>query len=56
MSDNQKHIVMFENWCAKCKDAKTPEIEEPCNTCMTQNYNDNSRIPVSYEGPRPNDK
>lgn len=49
----QNKMVTFEKYCKKCSHYKTPEVEEPCNTCMTQNYNENSECPVSYDGPRP---
>lgn len=53
MSDIQKKMVEFGNWCKKCKFYGVPDTEDPCNYCMTQNYNDNSHIPVNYDGPRP---
>ena len=56
MSDIQKKMVKFKGRCQECKNWKTPEVEEPCNTCMTANYNDNSDYPVNYDGPRPGDK
>lgn len=52
MSDIQKKIVDFTN-CKKCSNYEIPDVEEPCNTCMTANYNDNSEYPVNYDGPRP---
>lgn len=52
----QKKLVDFEKYCKKCKYWETKEEDDPCNYCMTQNYNDNSHIPVSYDGPRPEKK
>lgn len=48
----QKKIVDFK-LCVHCKHYNEPQEEDPCNTCLTQNYNDNSHYPVAYDGPRP---
>lgn len=52
MSDIQKKIVDF-TYCNQCKHKNLKDTEDPCNYCLTQNYNDNSHLPVSYDGPRP---
>ncbi len=55
MSEPQKKIVDF-TYCKQCKYAKLKDTQDPCNYCMTQNYNENSEYPVNYDGPRPGDK
>lgn len=52
MSDIVKKIVDF-TYCNQCKHKNLKDTEDPCNYCLTQNYNDNSILPVSYDGPRP---
>ena len=41
-------IVDFHKFCPICVRSNTPEVEEPCNSCMTHNYNENSKKPVNY--------
>ena len=47
METNEK-FVRFDEYCKKCTYAKVPEVEEPCNSCLTQPVNENSHKPVNY--------
>ena len=51
MSEPQKKIVDF-TYCKQCKHTNLKDTQDPCNYCMTQNYNDNAEYPVCYDGPR----
>ena len=42
-------IVAFEVYCSKCKYAKTEDMEDPCNECLTNPTNINSHKPVNFE-------
>lgn len=42
-------IVDFDKYCPKCKYYKTEVVEEPCNECMHNPTNINSRKPVMFE-------
>lgn len=46
--ENQKKIVLFDQYCKKCTFADTPEVKDPCNRCLTHSVNDNSHKPVNY--------
>lgn len=44
-------FVEFENYCPTCKfkDCKDEEGREPCNSCLDEPVNTNSKKPVNYE-------
>lgn len=42
-------IVDFEKWCATCKHQTDEETEEPCNTCLDNPVNEDSRKPICWE-------
>ena len=44
-----KHIVYFENWCEKCQYAELEESEDPCNECLNESMNEDSRKPVNWQ-------
>lgn len=46
--ENQKKIVLFDQYCKKCIHKNVPEVEDPCNRCLTHSVNDNSHKPVNY--------
>lgn len=41
--------VRFDLYCEKCKYAKLYYLEEPCNTCMEQRWNEGSDQPINYK-------
>ena len=44
-----EHIVRFDEWCNRCKHKKTDEIDSPCNECLDEPVNTNTRQPVLFE-------
>ena len=44
-----KHIVKFETWCNKCKHREVEESGDPCNDCLAEPFNDDSRKPTFWE-------
>lgn len=49
--ENHIKIVDFDQYCDKCKHY-APDLfgnEEPCNECLTNPMNIDSRRPVKYE-------
>lgn len=49
--DNQYTFVEFEKYCKNCKHNSVDDIkgEEPCNECLSNPVNLNSKKPVKYE-------
>lgn len=43
-------IVEFDKYCIKCKHNDIEEYEDPCNECLSNPTNANSRRPVMFEG------
>lgn len=41
--------VRFDLYCDKCKYAKLCYLEEPCNTCMEQRWNEGTDRPTQYK-------
>lgn len=57
MADESKiQIVDFATWCPKCKFKNLDESKDPCNECLSNGGNVDSRIPVNYKGERPTTK
>lgn len=48
MAEKNLKMVRFDEYCKKCVHAKVPEVEDPCNACLTQPVNENSVKPVNY--------
>jgi len=48
METNTKE-VNFRLYCPKCKHYELPETEDPCNECLAQGWNYDSRKPINYE-------
>ena len=48
MAEKNLKIVRFDEYCKTCVYAKTEEIKDPCNACLTQPVNENSHKPVNY--------
>ena len=42
-------IVEFDEYCKKCKFFELDESEEPCNECLSNPVNQNSKKPVNYK-------
>lgn len=47
--NTQVKEVRFDIYCKKCVYKDMAETEEPCNECLTQGYNYESKKPVKYE-------
>ena len=47
--DITTHIVEFDKWCSKCKHHKLDETKEPCNECLDNPENVNSKKPTLFE-------
>ena len=42
--------VEFAKYCSKCKHNDIEEYEDPCDECLSNSTNVNSRRPVMFEG------
>lgn len=42
-------IVDFEKWCKSCIHNDESETNEPCNTCLDNPTNEDSRKPVNWK-------
>lgn len=43
------HIVDYEKWCPLCKYSGTVETEDPCNQCLGEPVNEDSRKPICWK-------
>ena len=41
-------MVNYREYCPKCIHWDTFETDEPCNSCLVQQVNENSQKPVNY--------
>lgn len=41
-------IVEFEKYCNRCRFRETYEGDDPCNECLSEPVNDDSRKPVRF--------
>lgn len=58
MSETTKKLVRFDIFCkggeldgkkfAPCSFSEVPDVQDPCNTCLANQVNDNSRKPTNY--------
>lgn len=50
-NENYEHFVEFDKYCDICKhkDCKDIEGEEPCNECLQNPVNLESRKPIKFE-------
>ncbi len=39
----------YHKYCRICKHAKVLETDDPCNDCLNQPYNIDSRKPINFE-------
>ena len=44
-----EYEVDFEAYCKTCKHSGKPEKEDPCNECLDQCWNEETRKPVYWE-------
>ena len=44
-----EHFVKFNIFCRNCEYKETPEVEDPCNECLANPVNEDSRKPVNYK-------
>lgn len=42
-------IVDYDIWCEKCKHKDLKETEDPCDRCLQEPVNDDSRKPTEWE-------
>lgn len=47
--DNEYQECDFEKYCKKCKYKDLDEKFDPCNECLDEPMNSNSKKPVRYE-------
>lgn len=45
----KEKIVRFDEYCDKCKHKELEDYKDPCNDCLNNPVNINSRRPVNYE-------
>lgn len=45
---NQQHEVSFGDYCDKCKHYALDEDQEPCDECLANPVNVNSRKPLYF--------
>lgn len=41
--------VDFETFCKTCKYEKADAVSDPCNECLAQGWNEDSRKPICYK-------
>lgn len=44
-----EYEVDFEEYCKTCKYKQVAEVKDPCNECLDQCWNEETRKPVKYE-------
>lgn len=47
--ENEEKEVQFYKYCPMCKYRDLHAVQEPCNTCLDNPVNINSRKPVKFE-------
>lgn len=48
MDDKIKEVT-FWDYCNSCVHKDVYEGEDPCNECLTQSWNENSKKPIKFE-------
>ena len=46
--ENKLKMVDFYWYCPRCIHKDVPEVKNPCNACLAQPVNENSRKPINY--------
>lgn len=49
MSEKNYKEVQYSKYCWICKHKNVNENEEPCETCLTEFVNENSKKPLYFE-------
>lgn len=49
MAEYETKEVYFTEYCKKCIFKDTDEVEEPCNECLTQGWNEHSHKPIKFK-------
>ena len=44
-----KHIVRYDKYCDTCMFASVKETEDPCDECLNNPTNEDSRRPVNFK-------
>lgn len=47
--ENIDRIVDFKKYCETCKHKDLDEVKDPCNECLENPVNTNSRKPINYK-------
>lgn len=47
--DITEKIINFNEYCKTCKHCDVVEFEDPCNDCLDNPVNTNSKKPIHYE-------
>ena len=47
--ESKKKIVDFKKYCETCKYKDVKEVKDPCNDCLDNPVNDDSKKPVCWE-------
>jgi hypothetical protein len=47
--DNEYKEVYFHLYCMKCKYYNRKDVEDPCNECLGEPFNEHSHKPVKFE-------
>ena len=43
-----EYEVDFEYYCPKCKHEEVSETKDPCNECLDQCWNEETRKPIKF--------
>ena len=49
----REHFVKFDVYCPKCEHFKSSDAEDPCDICLSNTVNEDSRVPTHYKGEKP---
>ena len=44
-----RHIVEYEKYCNKCLYSNKPDTEDPCDECLNNPINEDTRRPVNFK-------
>ena len=53
MDFNHDKFVEFDKYCKDCKYWTKKDSEEPCNECLSNPVNSNSKKPINFEKQSP---
>lgn len=49
MTDPTPKEVDYSKYCETCEHREVNEVEEPCNTCLEQFWNEGTDQPINYK-------